>query len=74
MKCGICGNSAKLGTTTVSVDTGAGVVVVRGVAAHVCGRCGEEWLTDAAAAQVEKIVRRAKKEKTQIEVVAFAGN
>ena len=72
MKCGICGSNAKLGTTTVSVDTGAGVVVVRGVAAHVCTQCGEDWLTDAAATQVEKIVRRARKDKTQIEVIALA--
>ncbi|MEI6970227.1 MAG: YgiT-type zinc finger protein [bacterium] len=72
MKCGICGGNAKLGTTTVSIDTGAGVVVVRGVEANVCTQCGEDWLTDAAAAQVEKIVRRARKDKTQIEVVALA--
>ena len=72
MKCGICGSNAQLGTTTVSVDTGAGVVVVRGVQAYVCNHCGEDWLTAAAATQVEKIVRRARKEGTQVEVVALA--
>ena len=72
MNCAICGGKVNKGLTTVSVDTGAGVVVIRGVPARVCGQCGEEWLTDKSASQVEKIVRRAKKEKTQIEVVALA--
>jgi YgiT-type zinc finger domain-containing protein len=72
MKCAICGSNAKIGKTTVSVDTGTGVVVVRGVPAYVCGHCGEDWLTDDSAEQVEKIVARARKGGSQIEVVALA--
>jgi len=72
MKCAICGGTVTTGTTMVSVDTGQGVVVVRGVPARICGQCGEDWLTDRSAKQVEKIVERAKREKTQIEVVAMA--
>lgn len=72
MKCAICGNKTKPGKTTVSVDTGMGVVVVRNVPAHVCVQCGEDWLTDKGSAAIEKIVDRAKREKTQIEVVAMA--
>jgi YgiT-type zinc finger domain-containing protein len=72
MKCGICGGRAKAGQTMVSVDTGAGIVVIRDVPAHICTQCGEDWLTDHSAAEVEKIVQRAKREKTQLEVVALA--
>lgn len=72
MKCAICGGSVKHGKTTVSVDTGDGVVVVRDVPARVCNQCGEDWLTDESAAKVEKIVQRARKEKSQIEVVGLA--
>ena len=72
MKCAICGGTSREGKTTVSVDTGVGVVVVRGVPAHVCGQCGEEWLTARSSAEVERIVQRAKRAKTQIEVVALA--
>lgn len=56
----------------VSVDTGTGVVVIRDVPAHVCTQCGEDWLTDRSAAEVEKVVQRARREKTQLEVVALA--
>ena len=70
-RCAICGGEAKGGTTTVSVDTGFGVVVVRNVPAEICTACGEDWLTDQSAALVEKIVNRARRGKAQIEVVAL---
>jgi YgiT-type zinc finger domain-containing protein len=72
MKCAICGGNAKAGRTTVSVDTGDGIVVLRGVPARVCTQCGEDWLPDSSAKKVEKIVQRAKRDKSQIEVVALA--
>jgi YgiT-type zinc finger domain-containing protein len=72
MKCAICGGTVKDGTTTVSVDIGTGVVVVRSVPARICGQCGEEWLSDASAEKVEQVVERARKDKAQIEVVALA--
>jgi len=72
MKCAICGGTVKDGMTTVSVDIGTGVVVVRAVPARICGQCGEEWLPDASAEKVEQIVERARKDKAQIEVVALA--
>jgi YgiT-type zinc finger domain-containing protein len=72
MKCAICGGKTRLGRTTVSVDRGEGLVVVRGVPANICVQCGEEWIADQAASRVEEIVQRAKREKSQIEVVALA--
>ena len=73
MKCAFCGGTIDSGLTTVSVDTGSGVVVIRGVPARVCSQCGEEWILDKLAAEVERIVRRASKERMQVEVVAMAG-
>lgn len=72
MKCAICGGTPKRGKTTASMDTGVGVVVVREVPAMICRQCGEDWLTQKSAAQVDKIVARAKKGKAQVEVVALA--
>jgi YgiT-type zinc finger domain-containing protein len=72
MKCAICGANMTAGETMVSVDTGAGVVVVRNVPALVCDQCGEDWISDESSQQVEKIVAKAKKQKTQVEVVALA--
>lgn len=72
-KCPICGGRVKAGKTMFSTDTGDGVVVVRNAPARVCSQCGEDWLTDKAAARVEEVLTRARREKTQIEVVALAG-
>lgn len=72
MRCAICGGMVEQGTTTVSVDTGEGVVVVRSVPANICRQCGEEWISDSAAESVERVVARAKADRAQIEVVALA--
>ena len=73
MKCAFCGGKVASGLTTVSVDNGSGVVVIRGVPARICSQCGEEWILDKSAAEIEKIVQRAAKEHMQVEVVAMAG-
>ena len=73
MKCGICGAGTKSGLTTVSIDNGTGVIVVRNVPANICERCGEEWIDSKNAMRVETITKRASKDNAQIEVVALAG-
>lgn len=59
------------GTTTVTVELGFGVVVVRHVPAIVCEQCGSDWIADAAAAQVEHLVEDARQKHSQVEVIAF---
>lgn len=73
MKCAICGGRMKVGRTTVTIDSDdAGLLVIRGVTARICDQCGEEWLSDNTAAQVETVFQRAKRQKTEFEVVAMA--
>jgi YgiT-type zinc finger domain-containing protein len=62
----------KEGQTTVAVETGSGLVVVRSVPTRVCQHCGEEWLTDKSAARVERIVRQSRRRNAELEVVALA--
>ncbi|MDT4965567.1 MAG: hypothetical protein QOJ64_304 [Acidobacteriota bacterium] len=54
--CPLCGGRKEAGTTTFSADTGDGVVVVRNVKAMVCAHCGEEWIDNTTAQQLEAIV------------------
>jgi YgiT-type zinc finger domain-containing protein len=72
MKCALCGAKTAEGKTTVAVETGSGLVVVRSVPARVCEHCGEEWLTDKSAGRVERIVQQARRRNTELEVVALA--
>ncbi|MGM0643688.1 MAG: type II toxin-antitoxin system MqsA family antitoxin, partial [Thermodesulfobacteriota bacterium] len=70
--CPICGGFFEKGTTTFTVDYKAGVVVVRNVTAFVCDQCGEAWLDDQTAQQLEHIVDKAKKEKNEFQVIQMA--
>jgi YgiT-type zinc finger domain-containing protein len=59
------------GTTTCSAYTGDGVVVVRNVKATICTQCGEEWIDNTTAQQLEAIVSDARERRLQVEVTAL---
>jgi YgiT-type zinc finger domain-containing protein len=69
--CPICGGKKGKGKTTFSADLGSGVVVVREVDATVCSQCGEEWIDDATARELEQIVNDARARRLQVEVAAL---
>jgi len=69
--CPICGGKKTKGKTTFSADLGSGVVVVREVEATICSQCGEEWINDATARQLEEIVNDARARRSQVEVGAM---
>ena len=70
-KCPVCGGEKAPGTTMFSVDLGDGVVVIRSVPAQVCSQCGEEWIDDKTAKDLEEIVEQARKRRHQVEVLTF---
>ena len=70
-RCPLCGGDKAPGTTIFSVDLGEGIVVVRSVPAQVCSQCGEEWIDDQTAKDLEDIVEQAKKRRHQVEVLTF---
>ena len=69
--CPICSRKKKDGTATFTVDLKDTVVVVRDVPASVCSLCGNEWINDDVAEDLEAIVDDAKKRKHIIEVTRF---
>lgn len=71
-QCPMCGGQKKPGTTTFTADLGSGVVVVRQVRATVCSQCGEEWIDEATAGQLEEIVNEARARRLQVEVAVMA--
>jgi hypothetical protein len=70
-QCPICNGKVEPGTTTFAVDLKSGLIVVRNVPALICIQCGEEWLEDSTAIQLEEITARAKAQNTQLEVVSM---
>ena len=70
-RCPLCGGEKRVGATTYSVDLGFGVVVVREVPAKICNQCGEEWIEDKVAKELERIVDNARMARCELEVVPF---
>lgn len=67
----MCGGHKEPGYTMFSVDLGDGLVVVRHVPATVCNQCGEEWIDNKIAQQLEDIVTEARQKKHQLEVLSL---
>jgi len=71
-QCPLCGGNIEDGTTTFTVDFGAGVVVVRHVPAEVCAQCGEAWIADETGEQLEHTVHSARQNGRQFAVIDMA--
>ena len=71
-RCPLCGGSIGPGDTLFAVELGFGVAVVRHVPARVCETCGESWIEDDAAAKLEQIVQRARRDHRPVEVLAYS--
>jgi YgiT-type zinc finger domain-containing protein len=69
--CPVCGGVKAAGSVTFTVDDGTSLVVVRQTPAMVCSQCGEEWISDSVATNLENIVHDAKSKHRTIEVVNF---
>lgn len=69
--CPLCGGEKQTGTATFAVDLKFGVVVVRGVPALVCTKCGDTWIEDPVAAKLENIVEEARRKHTMVEIAQW---
>jgi YgiT-type zinc finger domain-containing protein len=70
-KCPLCLGEKVEGRTTVTVDYGDGVVVIRNVPAKVCDQCGSEWIEDKVGERLEDIVRETRKRRPLVEVADY---
>jgi len=70
--CPLCNGKKELSTVTFTVDLGTSLIVVRNTPATVCSLCGEEWIDDNVAENLEAVVAEAKEKKRMIEVVDFS--
>jgi len=70
--CPLCGGQKLPGKVTFTADLGTSLVVVRRVDATVCSQCGEEWIDEATALRLEKVVSEARAQHREVDVTAFA--
>lgn len=72
LPCPLCGKEKSSGYTTFTAELGDSIVIVRHVPATVCQRCGLEWIDDAVAERLEKVVDEVKNKGTILEVREFS--
>ena len=66
--CPLCKAKFEKSFTTVTIDSGESIIVIRKVPAYVCCQCGEDWIEDTISEKIEKIVNTAKKNHSQVEI------
>jgi len=72
MNCVVCKmGTTVLGTTTVTLERGVTVVVIRHVPAHICENCGEVYLESEASKQVMEIGQAAAKAGTVVQIQEY---
>jgi len=71
-KCPICNGKKEQGKVTFTVDLGTNLIVIRDTPATVCSICGEEWISDEVAENIEALVEEAKAKNRIIEVVNYS--
>jgi len=71
-RCPICNGLKEQGKVTFTVDLGTNLIVIRDTPAIVCSLCGEEWISDKVAENIEAVVKEAKMKNRMIEVVNFS--
>lgn len=73
MTCVIC-RTGRLqpGTTTVTLERGTSVVIIREVPAEVCDTCGEYYLDSRTASAVYRQADDAMNRHVEVEILRYA--
>jgi YgiT-type zinc finger domain-containing protein len=73
MKCQICKTgTTNPGTTTVTLERGKTVVVVKDVPAQLCDNCGEYYLAEDVASRIYALAEEAVLRKVEVEILHYA--
>ncbi|MFY8000928.1 MAG: type II toxin-antitoxin system MqsA family antitoxin [Candidatus Kapaibacteriota bacterium] len=70
--CSLCGGIVEQGFTTFSADIEGRLFVARHVPAKVCDQCGEEWIENSTAQELERLAMTTVAARREIEVVSLA--
>ena len=70
MKCVICKNGeTSKGKTTVTIERGGTIVVIKGVSAGICNNCGEYYLDQKTMEEILQKANEAYQKGAEIEVI-----
>lgn len=71
MNCVLCKSDLKRGNVNHVVDLEDKIIVIKEVPANICEQCGEYFLDNEVALNIETFIEKAKKNKAEILVVKY---
>ena len=73
MKCALCKHGeTKEGTTTITLQRGSSIIIIKNVPADICENCGEYYLSKDITSIVLKQAEKAVKKGVEVEILKFA--
>ncbi|MFC1835709.1 type II toxin-antitoxin system MqsA family antitoxin [Thermodesulfobacteriota bacterium] len=73
MKCVLCKNGqTETGRTTVTLQRGETIVIIKDVPAEICRNCREDYLSEPIADRVFELAEDAVKKNVEVEIIRFA--
>lgn len=73
MRCVLCKHGdTRPGTSTVTLERGNSIVILRSVPSEICENCGEFYLSSDIAKQTLKIAEKAVANGAEVEILQFA--
>lgn len=73
MKCVICKQGTTSdGTTTVTLERGESIIVIKDVPAQVCQNCGEFYLDEKTTEKIQAMAEQAMKQGVVVEILRYA--
>lgn len=73
MKCVICkAGAVRKGNTTVTLERGGSLIIVKGVPADICDQCGEYYLSEAVTEKVMAQAEEAVARNAEVEIIRYA--
>lgn len=73
MRCGICGHRGTVaGTTTIPLERGDFLLVMRDVPAQICENCGEAFVDEKTTSQILAEANKLAESGAKVEVRSYA--
>lgn len=71
MNCFMCEGELEEKKVNYIVDLENTIIIIKGVPAKVCAKCGEQYFDDDIAKNIEEIVNQLKKLSTEVTIVNY---
>lgn len=74
MECFMCKGTLEKKNVNYVVDLKDTIIIIKGVPAKVCNKCGEQYFDDKTTENIEKIINQLKEFPIEVSIVNYKEN